>query len=92
MRIVRAHVRGQRRSPRESLFADGVFALVRSFARVRSSVSRKGTRIAERFGTSRILTAVRFLSSVYPHVYVQRRALYDVMCISLRATIHGKRK
>jgi hypothetical protein len=83
MRIVRAHVRGQRRPPRESLFADGVFTFVRSFARVRSSVSRKGTRIAERFGTPRILTAVWFLPSMYPHVHVQRRALSDVMYVSV---------
>ena len=83
MRIVRAHVCGQRRSPCESLFADGVFTLVRTFARVRSSVSRKGTRISERFGTPRILTAVRFLSSVYPHVYVQRRTLTNGLCVSV---------
>ena len=43
MRIVRAHVRSQCRSPRESLFADRVFTLVRTFACVRSSMSRKGT-------------------------------------------------
>lgn len=70
IRIVRAHVRSQCRSPRERLFADGIFTLVRTFACVRSSVSRKGTRIAERLGTPRILAAVWFLSRVYPHVYV----------------------
>ena len=70
MRIVCAHVRSQCRSPRESLLADGVFTLVRTFACVGSSVSRKGARIAERLGTPRILAAVWFLSRVYPHVYV----------------------
>jgi hypothetical protein len=39
MRIVCAHVRGQRRSPGECLLADGILAFVWTFARVRSSVS-----------------------------------------------------
>ena len=82
MRIVCAHVRSQCRSPRESLFTDGVFTLVWTFACVRSSVSRKRTRVTERLGTPRILAAVWFLSSVYPHVYVQRRALSDIVCAS----------
>ena len=83
MRIMRAHVCSQCRSSRERLFADGVFTLVWTFSGVRSSVSCKGTRIAECLGTPRILAAVWFLSSVYPHVYVQRRALSDVVCVSV---------
>jgi hypothetical protein len=70
-----AHMCSQRRSPGKSLFADGILALVWTFAGVRSSVPCKRARVAERLVTSRILAAVWFLPSVYPHMYIQCRAL-----------------
>jgi hypothetical protein len=80
----------QRRSPGERLFADGVLALVWTFACMSSSVPRKRARVAERLVTSRILAPVRFLPSVYPHMYVQRGALLDMrICISLHVAGTG---
>jgi len=70
MGIVRAHVRGQRRSPRERLLADGILALVWTFACMCSSVPRKRTRVTKRLVTPGILAAVRFLPSVYTHMYI----------------------
>ena len=90
MRIVRAHMGSQRRSPSECLFAEGILALVRTFASVRSSVPRKRARVTKRLVTSRILAAVRFLPSVYPHMYVQCGTLSDMRIhIRLHAAEYG---